>query len=100
MQIDRIIFCVFLEKDVKIYQKKLCKFFPPVPESKESSDGEATTGEDKGVSVDKDTTAEGGHELPDKPALPRSVTEPGLCIYNRDKAPHSYYSDPWCCCNS
>ena len=80
LQIDRIIFCVFLERDVKIYQKKLCKFFPPVPESKESGDGEASTSEDKGVSVDKETTAEGGQEAPDKPVLPRSATEPGLCV--------------------
>lgn len=44
-KVNRIIFCVFLEKDFKIYQRKLCKYFPPDTGKKEESDGGGATDE-------------------------------------------------------
>ena len=37
---ERIIFCLFLEKDIELYEKYLSKFFP-VPKSEEKTESES-----------------------------------------------------------
>ena len=56
---DRIIFCVFLEKDLKIYSRKLCSFFPPEEEKEEEEEEEEKGEPREGEEVGKEDTGAG-----------------------------------------
>ncbi len=97
-QVERIIFCVFLERDWKIYRWKLQQYFPEETESREkllrivdrSADKEkvvASEGEEGETSDDKRRGSVEGREMDrsetnsdDVPMLLPSATEPGNLI--------------------
>lgn len=66
LQVDRIIFCVFLEEDLDVYQLLLLKYFPSEESVKQQSHQQEidVTGRNqaKGNDDDKPTEEEGGRQ--------------------------------------
>ena len=87
LQVDRIIFCVFLKIDYNIYSQLLQYYFPPeepgdgegVNEGKKGEEGPAPEGEGDAMETQDrgspSTTAWDAKEP--IPALKKSITEPG-----------------------
>ena len=86
-QVDRIIFCVFLNVDYNIYSELLHHYFPPersgAGEQEKEGEGEGEEGppgEDDSKEIqaaatgDKEPAAAGEEKVP---ILQKSVTEPG-----------------------
>ncbi|KAI7197561.1 hypothetical protein D0869_09544 [Hortaea werneckii] len=69
-KMERVVFCSFLEKDEKAYERVVPRYFPPVKTEKETTD-----------TASKDSKSEGAHAesaTPDLPNVPtKEPTEPG-----------------------
>ncbi|KAK1064334.1 hypothetical protein LTR74_008811 [Friedmanniomyces endolithicus] len=68
-RMERVVFCSFLEKDERAYERLIAKFFPPATSKEIGEDGEATQ---KGAGVDQQplSAKEGVSEVPVLPDVP------------------------------
>ena len=84
LQVDRIIFCVFLKQDFEIYKKLLQCYFPLEEEPVDPSDSSEqplheNTAESTLNTDGKEETSEGScDKMEDVPTLRKTVTEPGI----------------------
>ncbi|KAI6812036.1 hypothetical protein KC340_g17161 [Hortaea werneckii] len=69
-KMERVVFCSFLEKDEKAYEKVVPRYFPPAETEKETADTTSKDSESEGVHTESAT--------PDLPNVPtKEPTEPG-----------------------
>jgi len=83
LQVERIIFCVFLERDLKIYRKKLHQYFPEEIDEQSQHAGNPTE-EEPDEARERDSVSPSEAQVGGSdgfvPGLNRAATEPGTVL--------------------
>ena len=81
-QVDRIIFCVFLKVDYKLYRELLHCYFPIEADGGGADEGQTPPPEETADRERGELGEEEEGSSPVMPGLDRSITEPGMwCCY-------------------